>query len=250
MKKRQMRYASLVTVVALGSLTLACGLGGGAPPAGAPLPEPTMAVMPSPAPSSQPEPPPAAQLAILEARRLTLEFPPRIRAGDADVIRLTLEVDDLGGITPTAEIAGHATTGETLYIPNLYGTHNVIAEARLDLAGLQVTPEDAVSEPLRAGQSVTFYWSIHAVQAGLYRGTIWLHLLFTPLEGGEESRVAVSAQVVEIEAVTLLGLHAEPARLLGGIGTVLSSLLGLPFLEEILKFIWARARRGRPPSSP
>ena len=47
-----------------------------------------------------------AQPAIPERRRLTLEFPPQIRAGDSDLVRLTLEVDDLGNLTPTAEIVG------------------------------------------------------------------------------------------------------------------------------------------------
>jgi hypothetical protein len=37
-----------------------------------------------------------AQPAIPERRRLTVEFPPQIRAGDSDLVRLTLEVDDLG----------------------------------------------------------------------------------------------------------------------------------------------------------
>jgi hypothetical protein len=30
-----------------------------------------------------------------------------MRAGDSDIVRLTLEVDDLGNITPTAEIEGN-----------------------------------------------------------------------------------------------------------------------------------------------
>jgi hypothetical protein len=82
--------------------------------------------------------PEAAQPAILEARRLTLEWPPRLRTGDSDLVRLTLEVDELGGITPTAEFEDHETVGETVYIPDVYDTHNVLAEARLDLAGMSV----------------------------------------------------------------------------------------------------------------
>src|SRR5688572_33487532 len=63
----------------------------GAAPTESLLPElPTSAV-----PDSTPQP------ALLERRRLTLEFPPQMRAGDSDVVRLTLEVDDLGSITPT-----------------------------------------------------------------------------------------------------------------------------------------------------
>ncbi len=35
-----------------------------------------------------------------------------MRAGDSDVVRLTLEVDELGNITPTAQIGGNVITRE------------------------------------------------------------------------------------------------------------------------------------------
>ena len=79
--------------------------------------------------------PTALSPAIPERRRVSLEFPPAIRAGDSDVIRLTLEMDDLGGITPTAEVEGNVITGKTVEIPNLYETHNVTAEARAGHGG-------------------------------------------------------------------------------------------------------------------
>ncbi len=73
-----------------------------------------------------------------------------MRAGvESDVVRLTLEVDDLGNITPTAQIEGNVVVGETIEIPDLYETHNVTAEARLDLAGMQVQPAEV---NLRAAQ--------------------------------------------------------------------------------------------------
>ena len=55
---------------------------------------------------------------------------------EGDIVRLTLEVDDLGNITPTAQIEGNVVVGETIEIPDLYETHNVTAEAQLDLAGM------------------------------------------------------------------------------------------------------------------
>src|SRR5574341_1765268 len=116
--------------------------------------------------AEQPSPPVpvAPPPAIPESRRLTLEYPPKIRAGDSDVIRLTLEVDALGNVTPTAEVQGNVITGQTVQIPNLYDTHNVIAEARLDIAGLEVRPSDVISEPLAPGQSATFYWSVRPAE--------------------------------------------------------------------------------------
>ncbi len=185
-------------------------------------------------------PPPA----IPESRRLTIEYPPSIRTGDADVLRLTLEVDTLGNLTPTAEIQGHTVTGQTVQVPNLYDTHDVIAEARLDLAGPEVRPSDQISEPLLPGQSVTFYWSIHPTESGTYRGTAWLFLRFVDRVSGAESREAISAQTVQIEATNFFGLNGNFARTAGGIGSVIGAVLGFPFADDVLKWLWRRIGHG------
>lgn len=186
----------------------------------------------------------AAAPAILETRRLTLEFPPKMRAGvEGDIVRLTLEVDELGNITPTAQIDGNVVVGETVEIPDLYETHNVTAEARFDIAGMEAQPPEAIMEPLKRGQSATFYWSIRPQDPGKYRGTVWLHLNFTDKSTGEESRIAVSAQIVEIEAVDFFGLSVNVARTSGVVGSIVGGVVGFPFIEDILKFIFKRRRK-------
>ena len=184
-----------------------------------------------------------AQPAIPERRRLTLEFPPRIRAGDSDLVRLTLEVDDLGNLTPTAELGGNVIEGEVVEIPNLYESHHVIAEARFDMAGMEVRPAELVSEPLAPGNSVTFRWSVRPQDVGVYRGTIWLYLRFVDKQTGAESQKTVSAQLVEIEAVNFLGLSGQFARTTGIIGSVVGTIIGFPFFEDILKYLFKRRNR-------
>jgi hypothetical protein len=189
-----------------------------------------------------------AQPTLPERRRLTVEFPPQIRVGDSDLVRLTLEVDDLGTLTPTAEIGDNVITGKTVEIPNLYESHHVIAEARLDLAGMEVRPAELVSEALSPGNSVTFRWSIRpedAQGAAVYRGTIWLYLRFVDKQNGEESRKTVSAQIVEIEAVNFLGLSGEFARTTGIVGSVVGTIIGFPFFEDIVKFLLQRRNKAR-----
>ncbi len=181
-----------------------------------------------------------AQPAMPERRRLTLEFPPEIRAGDSDVIRLTLEVDDLGNVTPTAEVSGHEVTGKVIEIPNVYETHRVIAEARFDMAGMEVRPADLISEPLTQGTSATFFWSIRPQAVGDYRGTIWLYLRFVDKSSGAESQKTVSAQIVEIEAVNFLGLSGSFARTMGVVGSIAGTVIGFPFLEDIIKFLFKK----------
>jgi hypothetical protein len=175
-----------------------------------------------------------------ERRYLTLEFPPKVRAGDSDVVRVTLEVDDKGNIVPTAEIEGNVVKGQTIEIPNLYETHHVIAEARFDIAGVEVRPSELISEPLTQGTSATFYWSIRPTDVGKYRGTIWLYLRFVNKTTGEESRSTVSAQIVDIEATNFLGLSANLARSTGVVGSVLGTIIGFPFLEDIVKFFFKK----------
>lgn len=249
--------------IALFAISLACGYGSaGAPPPEGSAPQATMPVSSAPEQTQvavEPLAPPvpvstqSASLipeslispAIPESRRLTLEYPPQIRLGDTDVIRLTLEIDDLGNITPTAQIEGNLVTGSTVEIPNLYETHNVTAEARLDIAGPLVTPSELISEPLLPGQSATFYWSIRPQEAGSYRGTVWLSLRFVDKLNGEETQKVLSAQQVQIEATTFLGLKADAARAAGGVGSVVGGILGFPFIDDVLKFLWGWLRRRR-----
>jgi hypothetical protein len=196
-----------------------------------------------PPPTIVPEPP-TAQPAIDESRRLTLEFPPKLRAGvEGGIVRLTLEVDNLGNITPTAKFEGNEIVGETLLVPDLYETHYVTAEARLDMAGMLVQPSEATYEPLKRGHSVTFYWSVRPQESGIYRGTVWLYLNFTNKSTGEESRIAISAQIIEIEAVDLFGLRANVVRISGLIGTVIAGVVGFPFMEDFIKLVFKGRKR-------
>ena len=197
----------------------------------------------APTPLNPGEPNHSVQPAILETRRLTLEFPPKIHAGDSDILRLTLEVDHLGNITPTAVINGNVVAGDVIEIPNLYETHRVVVEARFDIAGMEVSPPELTSQTLEQGQSVTFRWSIHPTDTGTYRGTVWLYLRFVDKVSGEESRRAVSAQTVEIEAVNLFGISGGLARSVGAIGSVIGSVIGFPFFEDILQYLFKKHKR-------
>ncbi len=165
--------------------------------------------------------------------------------GDSDVIRLTLEVDDLGNITPTAQVDGNVVKGDVIEIPNLYETHFVVAEAKFDIAGLQVSPPELISQVLEQGQTVNFFWSVRPEETGTYRGTIWLSLAFENKSSGEKSQKTVSAQLVEIEAVDFFGLSVNFARSTGVIGSVIGAVVGFPFLEDIVRFIFGRRRNRR-----
>jgi hypothetical protein len=235
MNRRSTLFA-LTAFALLLALQLACGAGSSAPAPSAAIA--TRVARPTQADTIELPP------AVPETRMLTLEYPPAIRAGDSDRVRLTLEVDNQGNLTPTVSIEGNVTHGEVLTIPNVYDTHNVLAEARLDLAGVDVRPSETVSETLLPGQKVTFYWSVKPEDVGNYKGTVWFYLHFVPKDvTGVESRQALSAQTIEINSTALFGVKAGVARWLGLAGTVLGSVLGFPFAEQVLQWVWKRIRR-------
>lgn len=172
-------------------------------------------------------PAPTQPPAIPEQRLLSLEWPPVIRQGDSDLVILTLQMDEAGQITPTAKYSGHETYGEKVEIPNLYETHNVMAEARLDLAGVVVTPGDITSMTLLPGKTVTFSWSVQPDQPNTYRGAVWFYLRFIPKDGSPDYQHLVSTQPIEIRCVNFLGLSGTMARVIGGVGALFGSVISI-----------------------
>ncbi len=195
--------------------------------------EPALTSTPLPALTFTPESTvPSIPPAIPEKRLLIVEWPKRVRVGDSALVRLSLEMDDQGTLTPTAFVEGEALELTPVEIPNLYETHRVIAQARLDLAGVQVAPEGVMSEQLLPGMPTMFIWSVQPTEVGDFLGTIWLHLVFIPNEGGSDSRLMLSAQNIDIRAVDLLGLGGRSARILGAVGSVLGGLISLDNLLQ------------------
>jgi hypothetical protein len=83
------------------------------------------------------------------------------------------------------------------------------------------------------------------MEAGAYRGTLWLFVEFVPKEGGAPFRRALAAQELKIRATTLLGLSGASARFFGSAGSLLSSVLGFPFLEDVVRWVLGRVRSPR-----
>lgn len=159
---------------------------------------------------------------VPETRLLTLEYSPNMRAGESDRLQMIVEVQQ------QAQAAG---------LPNVYETHQVFAETHLDMGGINVQPSGTISEPMLKGQSVTFFWSVHPAETGHFQGTVWLYLRFIPKAGGPEIRRAISAQTIEIESTSFLGLRSETALPFSIWGIFLSALLGFSFLIDGVKWL-------------
>ncbi len=155
-------------------------------------------------------------LNLSEPRTIRLEFSPLMRAGDSQVVQLTLQ-----------PVAGAPADP-------LYETYTVIAEAKLDLPFADVRPADVISTPLAAAGSATFYWEVRAPsEVQNVSGTAWLFLRFIPKAGGEETRQAVSAQPVQISPTFMLKRTGAQARVIGVVGAVVGLALALPFFAAV-----------------
>jgi hypothetical protein len=205
---------------------------------------PTPTGLPQNAANSIPDDPASTPVpSILEKRLILLKWPQKMREKDSAFIDLVIKMDPQGKLTATGSAAGQPAENIPLNIPDLYATHNIVAVARLDLAGVEAFREE-IQEPLLPGRETAFRWSIRASEVGTYRGVVWLHLDLVPKNGGPYERVLILARPIEIETVTVFGLAGNLARGLGIVGLFLSSILGYPFIQDGLKS-WIK-KRGSP----
>ncbi len=170
---------------------------------------------------------------LYERRLLTVEWPRKMRQGDGDWVRLYIEADETGRITPTVSAGGHVIGGQPIHIPNLYETHILSVEAVLQIAGLHVSPAEPVMKRLFPGQPVDMYWTLRADDMGTYRGILQVDLLLMPRESNDISRHPLATHHLEIQVVNFLGLSAFWVRLLGGVSTLVGLILSIPDLLEV-----------------
>ncbi len=231
-------------------------LTGGCKRASTPTPPPTypaeMMTTPSPGGEKATQTPrpsiaaatPKAPGSLYERRLLTVEWPRKMRQGDGDWVRLYLEADETGRITPTVTAGGHTVGGQPIHIPNLYETHILSVEALLQIAGLDVHPEEPVMERLFPGRPVDIYWTVRADEVGTYRGVLQVDLLLMPKTSNDISRLPLAAPRLEIQVVNFLGLSAFWVRLFGWFGTLIGLLLNLPDLLEVWRTLFSREQKG------
>ncbi len=191
------------------------------------------------------EPTPAP--AITEARAVEVEWPVTVRAGNSDLIRLSLVARDDGYLTPTAEFEGSETSATPIEIPNLYDTHTVRAIARLDSVGLTIDRPGDWEQTLQAGQPLRWQWTVRAPEAGRQIATLTLRLRFEPRAGGAALEQEIYNRALTVESQTVFGFPGPVAQWAGGLGSVVGAVLGFPFVDKIIEVVWSRlfSRRRR-----
>ena len=102
---------------------------------------------------------------------------------------------------------------------------------------------------MQPGQAVAFIWSVRAASADIFRGVVWVRLHFIPLDGSAETTQPLYMQPIEMSGVNLIGLSGPAARVAGGVGLALGSVLSLDnVVGWTLGFF--KKRRRPPTASP
>ncbi len=167
----------------------------------------------------------SGHVAVLAIRQVKLEWPESMRIGDQAVVTLVFEP------------AG----GEVLLPPpqdgfsDVYASYALMAEGRLEAAGLRVDPADPRRESLPEGQAVKFSWQVDPQQAATYPSKAWLLLRFLPLQGGQAAEAPVFVRLLDIHATSLLGMTGPSARIFGSLGIVLGLALSYDLLINFVK---------------
>ncbi|MFN3742346.1 MAG: hypothetical protein ACK4VW_06710 [Anaerolineales bacterium] len=177
---------------------------------------------------------------------IQIEAPRYLRAGEAAIVRLSLLPVSEPPDTPQA---AYPTLPGDVSFPGLLAASTMVAEARLDLAGMEIRPDQPISEPLLPGKPALFFWSVRATQPGDYAGVAWLHLRLISPQG--ENVIPLSAQEIRFQVRTLWGFSANAARWLSLLWGILTFLLGFPYLRDVVLWLGHRAREaGKAAESP
>jgi hypothetical protein len=155
--------------------------------------------------------------AVLESRRVILEWPDSMRIGDSEEIKLIFE--------PSGEATIEGNPG--IALSNIYDRYNLMAEGRFEVAGVEVEPANPVRESLTAGQSIVYKWKITAEKTGLYPGKVWLSLRFLPLDGKASTQSPIFITSINLKLTSLGGISGPAARLLGELAIILGIMANI-----------------------
>lgn len=156
--------------------------------------------------------------AIFKAHTLSLSWPQKIRTGQVQTIKAIF--------SPAPSEGGEkGMIEEGSPFLEISEEYSVMIEGRLELPGLEYSPEGQVSQLLQPNEPVTFVWNLKVENAAAYEGTMWLYLKFISKKNGQENKQVLTAQLLEFKGVDFLGLDYLSTRLIGSLGLAIGIIL-------------------------
>lgn len=179
------------------------------------------------------ETPLATPTAIVERRSIEVEWPPDMRLGDSDIIRLSL-IPTSGGYTPQLEFEDHELEVEAEEIPYISG-FDAFAIARMDAVGFEFSPEGDQERRIMPGQILNWRWSISPQNPGTHRLSLQMRIRWVPIDNGRIKELPLWDRGFEINVNAPFGVSASQARILGMLGILIGGTMVLPLAQFAVK---------------
>jgi hypothetical protein len=187
---------------------------------------PTTQTPPSPVETA---PAPVIQPTEQELHLVELEWPPRMRMGDSDIIRLAL-IPYEDGYTIVTEFPEHEVITQTIQAPRI-GGYDLYALARLDGVGFLISPRGDFEQYLPPGQALAWRWTLTPLRAGQQRLSVNLILSWKSVSSNRvERQYSIYAKSLDIQVFSFLGLSQPQTLVTGAVGLFLGSSLSLAAL--------------------
>lgn len=165
---------------------------------------------------------------ILDARQLRILWPAKMPIGSVRQILVVLKPVNRAGFELNQQFSDDIQSR--------------MVEARLEIPGIPVTPGGSVQQSLEVAGPLEFHWNIEPVRSGAYLGTLWLHLVDSSSQPGTaEERQLLSAQTLEIRAVSFWGLNTYLAQVIGIIGIISGVVLSLDVFTATVRRLFRKA---------
>lgn len=255
--KREFRTISLIAFTVLIIIISSCSAGmespadnptATAPPGIEETPVPaTGTLAPSPPATSRPTdtegpiletPTPPEEQRIIE-----VEWPPEMRLGDSDIVRLSFLPSE-GGYIPEIEFDEHEVEIEAAEISYREG-FELLAIARMNAVGLRFEPQGDQDQLVVRGHTLNWRWTISPENAGTHRFTLELRIRWVPLGEGRIEEANLWDGGLEVGVIAPFGFSAPQVRMVGALGLFIGSVMAIPLAEFAVRRRLEKSRASR-----
>lgn len=152
---------------------------------------------------------------MVEDNQIYVRWPESIWTGDKEHIQVGMAINS--SLTGSKNASEMSKDNLDQYFMNI--------EARIDVAGLGISPAGVSSQNIFPGQQIQFSWEITPQREGDYEGVIWIFLNLIPKDKKEESKKEILlAKTIEIQTRNYLGMNMQTTRILAALSLFVSGI--------------------------
>jgi hypothetical protein len=165
--------------------------------------------------------------AIEEKRVVELEYPPSMRLGDSDVLRLSL-VPSEDGYTVQTDYPEHQTDTQPVTVAQKSG-YELSGVARLDAVGFEISPQAEQERYIPVGEQVNWQWALTPQEPGQQRLAVTLWLRWKPLDSvsAPMRETEIYSRSLNIQISSFFGMTRRQAMSGGFLGLIFGGGLSL-----------------------